>query len=183
MSRASKLRQPDVQEFHSRYQEVDGSRKLYDRDKMPDGLDPDVWHLALYFEQVGESNGVSVTGRPILYVELGHRIRSSNIKLANSGWVEIVQEMIDHFWNTSTDTAFAINSFCNIDTFTYHYEWITDSLARKKLVEEGIRVEQKIPDKKPNRSSVEDIRVRQIMFERHTEEELTDKMRRFQEAQ
>lgn len=75
MGKESKLRNPKPDErTGSRFSYSNGDRKLYDRDKRPEGTDEDVWNLALYFENMAEKYGYQSPGRPIIYTELYHRI-------------------------------------------------------------------------------------------------------------
>jgi hypothetical protein len=72
MGKESKLRNPKPEE--SRYNYSNGTRKLYDRDKMPEGLDSDIWSLAVYFDELAEKDGYTTPGRHIIYTELFSRI-------------------------------------------------------------------------------------------------------------
>lgn len=180
MGKPSRIRQAEPAEFHSRYQEADGFRKLYDRDKVPDGCDADVWHLALYFEQKAEEAGITVAGRPILYVELANRIRRSNIK-SFSDWFELLEKMIDHFWDTLDDASFAINTFTGIERFSYHYKQVRETDAMKSLVANGTRVAQEDHELKPSKSGAERDRVRDIITRPRTDEESFERLRKFRE--
>jgi hypothetical protein len=75
MGKESRLRN---QRSVSKYEYSNGDRKLYDRDAMPEGLDSDIWSLALYFEHHAEVNGFSTPGRPIIYTELYYRIAADS---------------------------------------------------------------------------------------------------------
>jgi len=46
-------------------------RQPFDRDRCPAGYDPDVWHLALRFEQSAKADGIELrAGRPVIYAEI-----------------------------------------------------------------------------------------------------------------
>lgn len=46
-------------------------RQPFDRDRCPAGYHPDVWHLALSFEQSAKANGIELrAGRPVIYSEI-----------------------------------------------------------------------------------------------------------------
>lgn len=161
------------------------SRQLYDRDKMPEGLDPEIWHLTLFFEQTGEEVGkIGVAGRPIVYTELSNRINASNIRMNFIHWSGIVEDMIDRFWNYELDiykTAYAINEFCKVDTFDHLLHWIVDEKARQLLIDSADRVTQ--PDVEPQQSRRDEASTlaSEIINRRYTHEELADKLRRFKE--
>lgn len=180
MGKPSRLREQalleDQKARETRYTYADGTRKLYDRDKMPDGLDEDIWDLTLYFEQVAECYGQSVAGRPIVYTELSHRIRESGIRATYVEWITIVKAMIKEYWDSETDTVYAINDFCNIDRFDFYMSWVLDNMKRIKLVATGTRVVQQDREvKEPKRKN--------LRLQTATTEELEDKFKRFRQAQ
>jgi hypothetical protein len=73
MGKPSKIKSP-FKDTGTRFSYPNGDRKLYERDKKPDGLDSDVWDLVLYFGQLAETYGYPDPARPVLYTELYHRI-------------------------------------------------------------------------------------------------------------
>jgi hypothetical protein len=180
LGKPSRIRPPEPAQFHSRYQEADGFRKLYDRDKMPDGCDPDVWHLTLYFEQKAEESGVTTAARPIIYVELSNRIRRSNIK-SHADWFDVLEIMIDHFWDTLDDTSYAINTFTGIERFSYHYKQVRESHARKNLLANGTRKAQEDHEIQSSVSGHDRDKVRSILTDRRTSGESSDRIRKFRE--
>jgi hypothetical protein len=73
MGKPSKIKSP-FKDTGTRFSYPNGDRKLYDRDKKPDGLDSDIWNLVLYFGQLAETYGYPAPARPVMYTELYHRI-------------------------------------------------------------------------------------------------------------
>jgi hypothetical protein len=177
VGRESKLRglKDDVP-TETRWSYSDGTRKLYDRDKMPEGLDPDIWDCALYFEQVAESNRISVEGRPILYTELAHRVRTCGITGMFVKWIDAIKDMIDLYYDYPKD-RYSINDFCSIETFNYSLSVVVQDYERAKLLKEGIRIPQVDRDKKPVRRGAEEEFVASVLTTRYTPEELVDKMK------
>lgn len=155
----------------TRYEYSNGSRKLYDRRKPPDGCDVTIWHLALFFEDTAESYGESTTGLPILYTELSHRIYTSGIE-SIPDWIDIAEHMIEMFWATERDTEYAINEFCKVDKFDYYKNSVLSSLKRSQLIETATRVKQEPSSKKTILSNDST----NIVMKQYTEEELEDKL-------
>lgn len=178
MGKPSRLR-PQNPPGETRYSYSDGTRKLYDRNKMPDGLDEEIWHLTLLFEQLAENNGQSIIGRPIAYTELSHRIRSSGIRAKHVNWLELIELMMMSYWENERDTQYAVNDFCNVEKFTFYYEWIISEQERNVRLKFGKRVAQIPGESHPDRRSEEEVRASYIMHKKYTEEELEDKFRRF----
>jgi len=160
----------------TRYEYSNGSRKLYDRRKPPDGCDTTIWHLALFFEDTAESYGESTVGLPILYTELSHRIYTSGIE-STDDWIDVVEHMIEVFWATESDTEYAINEFCKIDKFDYYKDYVLQSLARSKLVDTATRILQEDYDRRS--STKEDSTT--IVTRRYTQEELKSKIKDFKD--
>lgn len=158
-------------------------RVLYDRDKMPEGLDPDIWHLALMFEQTGNEYGHNVIARPIVYTELSNRIALSGIR--NSiHWLSIMEDMIRFYWDFEVDpykADYALNEFCNAGTFSDIYQYIVDTQARELLIQSGIRIRQPDAEIQPSRKSEHEINIKKILMKNYTEEELTSKLKAFRE--
>jgi len=158
------------------------TRVLYDRDKMPEGLDPEIWHLTLFFEQVGESVGASTTGRPIIYTELSNRINASNVRVNFIHWPGIIEDMIDRYWWHECDpnnSRYAINDFCRIDVFDSLLRWVSETRERQLLIDSGTRVTQPDPDLHESRRSEEDSIASEIINKKYTEDELRAIMERF----
>lgn len=138
MGKESKLRKSHDGSTRTSYS--NGSRKLYDPDKCPDGCDEDVWSLSLYFEQLAERHGWAVEPRPILYTVLYGRIQKDNdlatvldtdhravVSFHDMGEGEtpydihaydILVTMIGTYYLTySSNRSPSINDFTRIDTF------------------------------------------------------------------
>lgn len=176
MGKPSKLRQP--QQTENRWLNPDGTRKLYDRDKCPDGLDQDIWDLALYFEQVAESNGKPVIGRPILYTELSHRLRTYGVEQVYVEWVDAVKNMIDMFFDDYSETS--INNFCSKETFDYIASVVEDIHERELLLSTGTRVEQPEGRIIKDRRTEEQRAVVRVLTRHYSEDEITTKMKDWQ---
>lgn len=154
----------------------------YDRDKMPPGFDPEVWNLTLLFEQEAEKWGHSIIGRPIIYMELNHRVNISGIRNKFVMWNDIITEMIETFWAYEIDpdkSFYAINEFCRLDVFEQLLDQIVNERARVKLLKEGVREPEQDKEKKPPRRSEEDTLALEIINKQYTVEELADKLRDF----
>lgn len=161
-------------------------RQLYDRDKMPEGLDPEIWHLALFFEQTGEKIGkTGVAGRPIIYTELSNRISISNIRSKFVHWSGIIEDMIERFWGYELDvskSAYAINEFCKFDTFDYILSWIVSQRNRQDLVDSAERISQPDPEIRESRRNYKDSVAAGIINKKYTQQELDDRIKRFNEC-
>lgn len=159
------------------------TRQLYDRDKMPDGLDPEIWHLTLFFEQAGEEIGhAGSAGRPIIYTELSNRINASSIRSSAVHWPGIIEDMITRFWSYELDsskTSYAINEFCKVDTFDYLLKWVKAQRDRQLLIDSGTRITQPEVEIKSSRRSDEDSEASGIINKIYTTEELRERMDRF----
>jgi hypothetical protein len=181
----------------SRYSYGNGDRKLYDRDKKPEGLDDDIWSLTLYFDQVAEENGCSTPGRHIVYTELYHRVskdpdlspvldvssNSAYCGIAGVGILEVLEQMILLYW---TDIAVVndsyINKFCSTEIFTYLKNTVVEDKKRQLLLADGIRKSQVEREIRPSRKTEEEKEIAVIKHKKYSEEELADKFRRFREG-
>lgn len=208
MGKESKLRRGVVstQDGGTRYEYTNGQKKLYDKDKMPDGLDSDIWSLVLYFEQLAEENGYKTPGRPVVYTELYHRVSKDkdfsgilpesldkpvpdsvySRSRGTCGIYSILEDMITHYWdtmytNTGNDSKQCINDFCSTTVFNYIKQFIIDSNNRRELLTTGIRKPQVDREIRPSRRTEEEKEVAAIKTRKYSEEELTGKMRDFKE--
>lgn len=160
------------------------SRQLYDRDKMPEGLDPEIWHLTLFFDQEAEKYNCSIPGRPIVYTELSNRINASDIRAKFIHWSGIVEDMIERFWSYELDPSksqYSVNEFCGADIFSYLLRWVVDDRARKLLIDSADRVTQPDAEIHQSRRDERDSAASEIINKKYTQEELNDKMREFKE--
>jgi hypothetical protein len=158
-------------------------RVLYDRDKMPEGLDPEIWHLTLFFDQEAEKYNCSTIGRPIVYTELSTRINASNIRSNFIHWSGIVEDMISRFWAYELDPSrsrYAVSDFCGADTFSYLLRFIVDERARQLLIDSGDRIKQPDTEPQPSKRDEKDSLASEIINKRYTPEELQEKMRNFE---
>lgn len=159
-------------------------RVLYDRDKMPEGLDPEIWHLTLFFDQIAESYTCGIPGRPIVYMELSTRINASHIREKFTHWSGIVEDMIQRFWDHELDPGknqYAINEFCSAGTFSYLLKWVVDSRARQLLIETGDRVRQSDHEAQESRRDERDSKAAEIINKKYSEDELAEKRKSFYE--
>jgi hypothetical protein len=160
------------------------ARVLYDRDKVPEGLDPDIWHLALLFEQAGNDYGHDVIGRPIVYTELSNRITASGIR-NSSHWTGIMEDMIHVFWDYIADphkADYALNEFCNTGTFDDVRQSVINERARELLLDTGTRTRQPdITTLSPSKKSSHELAVKKILMKNYTQEELISKLKAFKE--
>ncbi|SRR5258708_28568155 len=195
MGKPSKLKQ---QVADNRYSHGNGDRKLYDRDRKPDGLDEDVWSLALYFEQLGEEHGCSTPGRHIVYTELYHRVSkdpdlsalldvSSNSAYSGIAGIDILnvlEDMILMYWEdiAAINGGSYINDFCSIEKFSYIKKYVADTKERQLLLSNGIRTPLVEREIKPSRKTDVEREVAIIKNRKYTEQELADKFRRFREG-
>lgn len=160
--------------------DVNGNKLLYDRDRVPDGLDPDVWHLTLLFEDLAEENGHSLNaGRPVAYMEFNNRINSSDIRKRSPHWPGIIEEMMVFFWNyvaDPNDSYYAVSEFCKVDVFSNLVDTIMELRERERLVDNAQRRVQPDRDKKPSKRSERDTEALKIIDREYTEKELEDKL-------
>lgn len=178
MSVKSKLRKQHPDE--TRYSDQNGNRKLYDRDKAPDGTDFDVWHLALYFEQEAETDRAPVAGRPILYTELNYRINESGLRKDHpETWIDIVEHMINLFWWDSSHKDYTINHFCSADKFDWCLKWVLENMELQHLVKTGVRKKQEEREIQLSRRSPEETEAMRIITQRYTEADLRSKLNEF----
>lgn len=155
------------------------TNSFYDRDKMPEGYDPAIWHLTLLFEQCAEKYGQDIIGRPIVYTELDHRIHSSGIRSSSTQWQGIVEEMIEYFWDyeVDPDSQYALNDFCNPGTFEYLLEYVLAKRDRDLLLLTGTRTKLRERVFKPSRRSKEEKEVLRIVSTSTTHD--FEKVRKF----
>lgn len=173
MGKPSKLRQ--VKEVtESRYSDVNGKRKLYDRDKPPEGVDVDIWHLALLFDQKAEELLVTSAGRPIIYTELSHRIIQSGLQ-AHDDWIDLAERMITEYWDKWGGNAYPLNEFCGPEIFDYYRQWVLDTLEREDLLIHAVKKSQRRV-RSPARNDTTDIR---ILSKKYEEDELLEKIKNF----
>jgi hypothetical protein len=106
-----------------------GPRASIDRDTCPPGLRPEVWNLALVFEQFALARDIKLPqGRFLIYDILLHRITASKIEQATSDqlldsrggvrrWDELVEYAIREYWTPDffgTDyDEYALEDFCH----------------------------------------------------------------------
>lgn len=196
MGRESRLKNAKSE---SRYEHSNGDRKLYDREKPPDGTDPDVWDLALYFEQLQEENGYLTDGRPVIYTELYHRIskdpdlsqllrsdtsltartRVTVIYDTDESIVSFIKEMIDNYAVMITDSYVSINTFTSKIIFDYLKKYTSDTKKREQLITTGIRKPQPEREKKPSRKTEEEKETYRIITRTYTEDEIQEKFARW----
>jgi len=197
MGRESKLRNPRPE---SRTEYSNGDRKLYDRDKMPDGLDSDIWSLTLLFEQLAEKDGYSVPARPIVYTELYNRVskdpdlsqllRSDDAQYTRTRVTTVydgtpyllVEKMIHLYWDMSNgfDYYHSINNFCSIEVFNYLKDYVTETMKREKLHNTGRREEIRLGSIKPSHRTEEERILYHLMNDPRTEEESRKKIEYWQ---
>lgn len=193
MGKGSKLRVNDDSPVISRWQDENGYRKLYDNEKMPDGIDPDVWHLATLFRQKAEELNFSVQGPHIVYTELVTRIGKSGVRTLTPrvractsdttgrpcDWIDVIERMIDTYYSSSYFSGgyTSIDSFCSADTFDWLLQWSLDTMERELLIKTAAKVPEERAEAKPRRDAdvVRDI----IMNRSYTEDQLSRKMRDF----
>lgn len=160
--------------------DTNGNKLLYDRDKVPDGLDPDVWHLTLLFEDLAEENGHSLNaGRPVAYMEFNNRINSSGIRKASPHWPGIIEEMMQFFWDYVADpdnAYYAVSDFCKIDVFGNLFDTVMEIRQRAHLLDNAQRKAQADREKKPSKRSDRDTEALRIISREYTEEELEEKL-------
>lgn len=198
MGKPSKLRQAQQGNGSgTRYAYTNGDRKLYDRDKKPDGLDDDVWSLTLYFDQMAEEHGCSTPGRHIVYTELYHRVskdpdlspvlsegsNSACCGIAGIDILEVIEQMILLYWTTiaAVNDSY-INKFCSNEIFSYLKTTVIEGKKRQLLLTTGSRVTQNEREVKPSRRTEEEKEIAIIKHRKYSEEELADKFRRFREG-
>jgi hypothetical protein len=173
LGKPSRLRQAKPDEPAVGYR--NRTRTLYDRDKCPDGLDTDIWDCTLYFEQVAESNGFTIPGRPIVYTELSHRIHTTGIPQVYVEWTNAVKDMIDKFFNSSDSGR--VDDFCSKTVFEYLANAVEQEREREELLLHGTRVvQQDRTTTKSRRTDEERARVH-VVTRHYSEEEISDKMR------
>jgi len=189
MGKESRLRNPQKT---SRYNHTNGDRKLYDRDAMPEGLDSDVWHLTLYFEDIAEKYGCLTPGRPIVYTELYNRIskdselskllRSEDAQYTRThdtdGITSVLEEMIDYFFHSGIYDYdnYVINTFTARINFDYIRDYVLETNRFKVLINTGKRVVQPDREIKPSRKTEEEKIEFEILTRDYSEEELKEKL-------
>lgn len=196
MGKPSRLKQGQSDsKSANRYAYTNGDRKLYDRDKKPDGLDDDVWSLTLYFDQMAEEHGCSTPGRHIVYTELYHRVskdpelspvlsvgsNSAYCGIAGIDILEVLEEMILLYWTTiaAVNDSY-VNKFCSNEIFTFLKTTVVEDKKRQLLLATGRRVTQNEREIKPSRRTGEEKEVAIIKHRKYSEEELADKFRRWE---
>lgn len=187
MPKESKLRKRD-QDWEPR----GTGRDLYDPDTMPQGCDPDIWHLSLYFRQRYEEYCEVVEnppGMPVIYgnikrvltnlppPDIRTRARTGGITV---NWVIVVERTIDYFFNYyDYDYNNVLTTFTSITTFEYNLTTTIEILEREKLINTGSRVVQPEREVKPSKRTEEERERIRIINKKYTEQELEDKMREF----
>jgi hypothetical protein len=148
MGKKSTLR--TTEEYPYVAKDNNGMRLPYDPERMPEGLDPRIWDLTLYFEDKLEQNRTSAPGRPVIYVVLSKRLDKTGLDVLRArartdgiagNWVTLVKAAIDVYFNLSS-IQFSVDRFTDLETFEYCMQYATDSFERKKLIEEGDKVSQ-----------------------------------------
>lgn len=171
------------------YEPAGSGRALFDRDKMPEGCDHDVWHLTLYFDQKCEESGVGgQPGRPVIYEELKFRLTNCpppdiRARARTSGitvhWSRIVELMIDYFFNYYDGNYYAINSFTDVEVFDYYLDYVVDTLEREQLLREGVYVAVEESRRQPSKRTEEQAKRDKIRQRVYSEEEVKAKMAEF----
>jgi len=114
-----------------RHQERKGPRE-FDRNQCPAGWDPDVWSLALQFEQCAAREGIQLAvGRPIIYAALKDRcddfrqvlyLRKKRWSLDGSNrsapWQEVVSAAITRHFARYHEDEYAVDFFCGPVVFS-----------------------------------------------------------------
>lgn len=122
-------------------------RRKIDLDAVPDGYDPDVWDLVLFFHQQAEHYQCTLAaGRLITYAKLEDRLNKAHIRETKTfrgdlivAWVPMVKAMMMDFWDDEVvvaNTAFAIDQFCGFEMFESLLVNILDEHQRKTLSRE-----------------------------------------------
>lgn len=167
-------------------------RDLYDRDKMPEGCDPDVWHLTLYFSQKCESNQVNAAknnDHPVIYAELKFRLTNCpppdiRARARTSGitvhWTRIVELSIDNYFSCHNyPDNNVIDDYCNVVVFDYYLQYTIDTIAREKLLDEGTWTVIPSSGRQPSKRTEEQARRDKIRQKVFSEEEVQAKIQEF----
>lgn len=198
MGKESKLRNAKTE---SKYTYKNGDRKLYDRDAVPDGLDSDIWSLAIFFEDKAEKYGCLTPGRPIVYTELYNRISKDSdlVKLLRSGDVQyagardtggstggmedttiisIIEEMIHFFFDSGIYDYdnHTLNDFVARINFDYIKRYVIDGRKFKIIKETSVFTEQEERQVKPSRKTEEEKEAYRIKNAPRTEELTKEKI-------
>ena len=171
--------------IQSRLGKRNNTSLIYDRDKMPDGLDTEIWHLTLVFEQLAEYYGHSVA-RPIVYTELSNRISRSGVRSKSVFWSHDIESMMSIFWGYELDpdrSRYAVNDFCNADTFSRLAKTVLTGRKRQNLKDAGLRkIQPDLPVRTSRRSSADSL-ASEIINKRYTQEELSEILGKFRGSQ
>jgi len=195
MGKESKLKNAKAE---SRYAYTNGDRKLYDRDAVPDGLDSDIWSLAIYFEQRAEDYGCLTPGRPIVYTELYNRISKDSVLFSllrqpsdaslyagarytgidDTTVISILQEMIDYFFDSGIYDYdnHTLNTFVARINFDYIRDYMIDGRKLKIIKDTYEFVPQQSREVKPSRRTEEEKNIYNIKNIPRTEEETKEKI-------
>jgi len=197
MGKESKLRNAKTE---SKYAYKNGDRKLYDRDAVPDGLDSDIWSLAIYFEDKAEKYGCLTPGRPIVYTELYNRISKDSelSKLLRSGGVQyagahtdgstggmedttiisIIESMIDFFFDSGIYDydRHTLNNFVARINFDYIRDYVIDGLKLEIIKKTSVFTAQEEREVKPSRRTEEEKEAYRIKNAPRTEEITREKI-------
>lgn len=194
MGKVSKLRQQHEEKpAQSRWQDENGFRKMFDLDKMPDGCDPDVWHLTMLYRQQCSEHNVNSEDGPIVYTILADRIINSGTRTLTPraracitdttgrpcDWVDIAEKMILFFFSSGyfLDSGHSIRRFCDTETYQWLQQWVLDTMERELLRRTAAKIPEERKEAKPRRDA--DIAREIIMNRKYTEDELSQKMRDF----
>lgn len=186
MGKESKLRNKEPDHPYVA-RDGNGIKLPYDPDRCPDGLDPRIWLLTLYFEQKLEDAQVSSVGRPIIYVSLSRRLDNTGLSVLRAhartcglaDWVSLLRSVIDVYFDTPTDSILSVDNFTKYEMFEYCLQYAIDSYARSILLEEGTKVDipqqQRQPSKRTEAQAVSD-RIRQ---KKYTDDEVASRKEKF----
>lgn len=191
MPRPSKLR--EAAERGPREWEPRGTnRKLYDPDACPEGCDPDIWQLALYFQDKSTQNGMEGVSMPAVYEflkkgltnlpppDIRARARSCDIQLR---WSVIVEKAIDEYYSDPSTYEDVSTTYLSIIKFSspmlldYYIQRTIDTIVRTELLRTGVKVTYPDREAKPGSKRTERQKeVAKILQRKLTEEELAVKL-------
>lgn len=196
-SRIKQLQQGEKKEYISngngkRKEWTSGERTFFEPDTPPEGVNTDIWHLAMYFiDKAHEMGEESSAGPPIVYSFLKKaltnlsapailacaRVNGIDTTRGNDTWIAIVEGAIDEYYHYDNDSS--INKLTTPSVFKYYVQRSIDTLERELLLRTGKQVVQPDRDIKPSRRTEEEKLISRIRAKQYTEEELIEKMRDF----
>jgi hypothetical protein len=200
MGKGSSLRQPAeekqyVPNGNGKRKEWDNKRTLFDPERCPDGVNADIWHLALFFRDTAAQYGyvLRYVSPPVVHGYLQKaltnlsppdilaRARTTGIDttVGTTVWIGIVERAIIEFFTSPLEDYYEINEFSSLFKFEFYIQTAIDIIKHEDFITKAKRIPQPDTILQPSKRTAEQQQRHEILNREYTEQERLEKMKDF----